>query len=321
MRCVPIAVLGWFCFAISTAAQTPTPATITPVKPPVAVEAEETTDAPTAGDASAETYLLVYKMQPGEKLQSKVTHLVTVETKIRGAEQTARTRSISTKTWTVQSVDAQGNIRFVHQVDDVDMWSAVTGRDEVKYNSQTDTKAPAGYEHVADAVGKPLATVTIAPSGRVLSRSNATKQFNPGIGELTVPLPEQRIKIGTKWHTPDEVLLRQEDGMVKKVQVRQQYRLEKIESGVATINVETQVLTPVNDPKLQSQLVQRLQKGTIKFDVDAGRLLHKQMELNEQVLGFNGADSSMQYLARFTEEPIAVTTARAPAASPTTQGK
>ena len=73
---------------------------------------------------------------------------------------------------------------------------------------------------------------------------------------------------------------------------------------MATIAVATQVLTPINDPKLQSQLVQRLQRGTIKFDVDAGRLIHKQMDIDQAVFGFSGPDSHMQYLARLTEEPV-----------------
>jgi hypothetical protein len=73
---------------------------------------------------------------------------------------------------------------------------------------------------------------------------------------------------------------------------------------VATIQVSTQVLTPVNDPKVKSQLVQRLQRGTIKFDLDTGRLLHKQMDASEEVIGFSGPESHMQYLARLTEEPL-----------------
>jgi hypothetical protein len=89
--------------------------------------------------------------------------------------------------------------------------------------------------------------------------------------------------------------------------------LEKVENGVATITVATQILTPVNDPKIQSQLVQRLQEGTIKFDVDAGRLLHKQMDLDQSVFGFSGPNSHMQYLARFSEELL---TGEATAAKP-----
>jgi len=253
---------------------------------------------------AAEEYTLVYKYHAGEVVQSKVTHLVTVQTKIKGVEQIARTRSISTKSWKIESIDADGNIRFTHQVDDVDMWQSVTGRPEVKYNSQQDKTPPQGYEHVADSVGKPLATVTITPNGRELKekRESAQKQFNPGIGELTVPLPEKPVKIGAEWNMPTEIALKDEDGVVKKINLRQVYRLLKVETGVATIQVESQVITPLKDAKMQTELVQRLQNGTVRFDIDAGRLLLKQMDMNENILGFNGADSSMHYVARFSEE-------------------
>ncbi|MCH5374869.1 MAG: hypothetical protein JJ992_12915, partial [Planctomycetes bacterium] len=70
----------------------------------------------------------------------------------------------------------------------------------------------------------------------------------------------------------------------------------------ATINVKSQVLTPLNDPALQSQLVQRIKKGFIKFDVDAGRILSQQMDSDEMVIGFNGPESNMKYLSRLTED-------------------
>ncbi len=255
-----------------------------------------------AEEVAAEEYTLVYKFHAGEVVQSKVTHLVTVETKIRGVEQVARTRSISTKSWRIEEVAADGSIRFTHYVDDVDMWQSVTGREEVKYNSQTDQTPPPGYEAVAASVGKPLAVVTISPTGRILQRENSQKQFNPGIGELTVPMPEGPVKIGDEWNMPDEISLKEEGGAVKKINLRQVYRLQKVETGVATIQVETQVLTPLKDAKLQTELVQRLQKGTVRFDIDAGRLILKQMDMNENILGFNGAESSMHYVARFSEE-------------------
>jgi len=261
----------------------------------------------------AETFDLAYKFTAGQNFHTKVLHLVTVETTIKGATQVAKTRSLSTKSWKILSVAENGNITFVHAVDHVDMWQSVTGRQEVKYNSLTDKKPPPGYELVASAVGVPLATVTMDRHGRVLERKDTHSQFNPGIGELTIPLPQQKVKIGTKWSIPDEVKLKQDNGQVKKIETLQVYKLEKVETGVATISLETQVITPLNDPKLRSELVQRLQRGTIKFDLDAGHLLNKQLDMTETVIGFNGADSQMEFLARFTEEPTTgVATAEVP---------
>ena len=267
------------------------------------------------GDVSAELeaakrrlaleYTLAYKFKAGEDVLTKVVHLVTLETTVQGVTQTASTRSVSTKQWRIEQVDENGNATFVHSVPHVEMWQKVTGRDEVRFDSRTDKKPPPGYEQVARDVGVPLATIIMDPYGRILGRQNAQPQFNPGIGTLSVPLPAQPVKIGNKWSIPDEVRIRLEDGTVKKIATRQVYQLESVETGVATICVETQVITPVDDPKVESQLVQRMQKGTIKFDIEAGKLIRKQMDLDEQVIGFNGPNSSMQYLARFTEEPVA----------------
>jgi hypothetical protein len=261
---------------------------------------EPAPDADTAG--SGETYHLRYAFSPGDVLSSKVTHLVTVETKIRGVTETAKTRSVSTKTWRIDDVTPNGEITFTYTVEDAQMWQQLSGRQEIRYDSTSDEKPPAEYKHVAESVGEPMATVTIAPSGKILRRENARPQFNPGIGDLTIPLPDSAIKVGQKWSTEGETVVRLPDARVKRIKTRQLYELTKVQTGVATISVQTQILTPVNDPVVQSQLVQRVKRGEVKFDIDAGRPLSQQMDIDETVVGFNGPDSIMKYLSRLTEE-------------------
>ena len=150
-----------------------------------------------------------------------------------------------------------GNITFDNTVEQVEMWNSVEGRQEAHYDSRTDKNPPTEFANVAASVGKVLATIKIDPQGRIMSRTNNQPLLNPGIGDLTIPFPpaEKRaaIKAGVTWSIPDELRVSLEDGSTKKVQTQQQYRLEKIEAGVATIYVATQVLTPVSDPKVQSQ--------------------------------------------------------------------
>lgn len=278
-------------------------------------------DLENAKDRVSPGFRLAYRFAVGEVLRTKVVHLAKVETKIKGTAQTTTSRTISTRAWRIRDVDAAGNITFENVVEKLELWNSVEGREESHYNSETDKAPPAEFATVAASVDKVLATIKIDPYGRIVSRQNAQQHYNPGIGDLTVPFPpadKQPIKPGTSWSIPDELRLATEDGTIKKIQTQQQYKLEKVEAGVATINVATQVLTPVNDPKLQSQIVQRLQKGTIKFDVDAGRLLHKQFDIDQEVFGFSGAESHMQYLARFTEES-ANEEKSAKAAAPTTK--
>ena len=208
----------------------------------------------------------------GSRAAAKVTHLVTVETKSRASRETAQTRSVSTKAWNITSRGPAGKHHVRLLVEAASMWQQLSGRQEIRYDSSKDESPPPEYKHVAESVGKPLATVTISPTGRIVDRKDAKPQFNPGIGELTIPLPEEAVPIGQQWATDGELLVRLPDMQVKRIKTRQLYTLDKVETGIATIAVQTQILTPVNDPRVQSQLVQRIKRGEVKFDLDAGRV-------------------------------------------------
>ena len=264
-----------------------------------------------------QTYDLHYKMAPGENVRWKIVQLQTVETKIRGTESVAKMRSVSKKLWRVSGVDAAGNITFAHTVESADMWSSLSGQDEVRYNSEKDETAPEAYAEVAKSIGKPMAPITMNRYGRLVHRDEKQKGFQaPGLGDFAVPLPEEPVKVGASWQTQEDVKVRVDTTRFQSIKTRQVYTLEKVEAGLATIDVRTELLTPVNDPKVESQLIQRLTHGTIKFDVDAGRLISKQLDLDKTVIGFSGAESSMSYLARFTEELLPIgdaATAKKPA--------
>lgn len=253
-------------------------------------------------DAADEIQLLRYQFTEGETLRWKVVHLGTTETTIQGNTQTSKSRSASTKLWRVSRVDDEGNTTFVHSVDHVEMWQQLTDRPEIRYDSAKDKKAPPEYEHVAKTVGVPITTVTISSKGDVIKREPPAKNSSFGVGGIVMLLPPKPVKIGSRWHEPSEVRARLPDGRVKRVKIRKLYELTKVKTGVATISVTTEVLTPVNDPRVESQIVQQLTAGAIKFDLEAGRVISKQMDWDETVVGFNGADSLMKYLARFTEE-------------------
>src|SRR5262245_23115265 len=80
-------------------------------------------------------YKLAYQFTPGESYRTKVVHLATVETKVKGVAQTTRSRTISTRAWKIRDVDPSGNITFDHSVERVEMWNSVDGRQDVSYDS------------------------------------------------------------------------------------------------------------------------------------------------------------------------------------------
>jgi hypothetical protein len=270
---------------------------------------------PTAGVAK---YDLKYKFTPGETLRSEVVHRATVQTTIQGTSQTAETESKSIKVWKVQKVANDGTATFAHLVENIDMWQRTTGRQEVRYNSQTDKEAPPGYEDVAKAVGVALSVVTMDNKGTILKRSETRQQPMSMSTQMTMPMPMLAVAIGDSWSSPLEIEVTQKDGSLKKIQTRQKFTLEAVADKLATIKVDSQILTPVSDPAIEAQLIQRLSEGTVTFDIDAGRVVSQQLDLDRHVIGFSGAASSMHYVTRFTEKllPQAEQTARRNAAKP-----
>ena len=259
--------------------------------------------ATSAADVPAGTakYELRYKFAPGEVVKTEVVHQANVRTTIQGTTQTAETRSCSTKMWKIESVDAAGVATFTHLVDNIEMWQKASGRQEISYNSQTDETPPPGYEEVAKSVGVPLSIVTMDPRGTIVKREIAHDGAMNVSTQITMPLPEGAIAIGETWSTPIEVDVTVQDGSHKKVQTRQQFTLESVTDGIAHVAIDSQVLTPIRDPSIEAQLVQRMSTGWVKFNLDAGRIVSQQLELDKHVVGFNGPASSMHYVTRVTE--------------------
>ncbi len=256
----------------------------------------------TSAKTSDAKVLLRYKLKAGEQLISKVVHFADTRTKMSEHEETSNSRTVTEKVWDVASVNPQGEMTFEYRITSVELAQSVGDGEELKYNSLTDKEAPDMFKQVAETVAKPLATVTINPQGQVIKRDSELKSPQLGMGELTLPLPEESVGIGSQWSVPREMRVKSENGVHRTIKVRELYTLEKVSAGIATIRIETQPLTPVNDPATESQLIQQLSKGEIKFDVDQGRMLSKQLIWSDEVVGFRGPETSLRYDAKFTEE-------------------
>ena len=244
-----------------------------------------------------------------------------MQTTIQGTSQTAETHSKSIKVWKIDKVAENGGVTFTHQVESIDMWQKTQGRPEVRYNSQTDGEVPPGYEEAAKAVGVPLTVVTMDDRGKILKRQEKRAQPVSLSTQMTMPLPDHPVAIGDTWSTPMDIEVVLKDGAAKKIETRQKFTLEKVAEDVATIAVDTQILTPIHDPAIEAQLIQRLSTGSVRFDISAGRVMSQQFDLDRHVIGFSGPSSSMHYLTRFTEQllepsaPVAENPLRHPAAA------
>ena len=247
-------------------------------------------------------YHLRYKLEEGESLVYKVVHFAETRTTMAEHEEQTSSRTTSHKVWEVSKVADTGDMTFVHRIESVDLAQQVDDQEELRFNSATDKEVPEIFQHVADTIAKPLATITINSRGQVVDRDNDLSSPQLGMGELTIPLPEEEIAVGGKWSVPRTVRVKLESGAHKTIKVQELYTLERVSAGVATIRIQSQPTTPVNEPSVEAQLIQQLSQGTIRFDLDRGRLINKELEWSEDVVAFRGADSSLRYDAKLTEE-------------------
>jgi hypothetical protein len=262
-------------------------------------------------DPPADTakYTLRYKFEPGQSLHWKVVQRCRVRTTVAGTTKTAESVSVSEKVWRVKRVEADGSATFEHLVAWVDMRHQLTGSGEVHYNSRTDLVPPHGFENLAQSVGVPLSIVTLDARGKVVKRDRMpVKAAVGGEGEMTVCLPADPVCVGQEWTVPRDIELPLPKGGIRKIKARQCFALLEVKTGVATIRLSTQILSPVHDPAVESQLIQFESAGTVRFDIDAGRVLQQEMGVDKGVVGFRGEASDIHYLTRCSEEFLSADT-------------
>jgi hypothetical protein len=112
------------------------------------------------------------------------------------------------------------------------------------------------------------------------------------------------VSSGAEWTVPQEVVVEVPGGPRKAVRTRLRYRLVDVADGRATIRVDTTVLTPIDDPRLEARLLERIWDGEIRFDVEAGRVESRRTGIDRRVVGFGGPQSSVRYKASLEERLV-----------------
>jgi hypothetical protein len=245
---------------------------------------------------------LEYRFHEGERIDMDVRHRALTETTIGTTRQSTETATDSRKTWRVVSVEEGGRATLEQSVDQVTMTSRTTDRGEIRWSSDDDGPAPPGYDSVRQSLGVPLTRLIVDRAGRIIERRDLRPVPPAATGDLVVvPLPDEPVTIGATWTIPDELVIEAPQAGRRAVRTRLRYELERIDGGVATISVDTTVLTPIDDPRIEARLLERIWDGTIRFDIEAGRVLSRSTATDRRVVGFEGSQSSIRYKASLEE--------------------
>lgn len=277
------------------------------------VEPKKLTEAP--GAEGEPTVSLRYRFTPGTVIRSEVTHLAKNGTRIDSVQQDATSRTVTDKSWTVIEV-ADGKTTFDYRIDAIDMSQQVNNGNEIRYSSReaTDELPPVQFAHAADKVGTIVSTIQIDDQGMVIARSDIHNPPHMGMGDVTVPLPKSPVAVGATWEIAREMRIERKDKNFRLVKFREFFKLEKVSAGIATISVRSEPLSTIADPAEEAQVLQQLSNGTIQFDIDAGRMISKELAWDHQVVAFSGPGSVFEYSARLDDHVVATETATRAAA-------
>ena len=256
--------------------------------------------APAVGEQE-ESYLLRYHFTPGEVLRWRVTHSFQMDSSIQGESETSEGRSESVKVWEVEQVEG-GAARIAFRIGSAKMRQKTDGQPETNYDSTSDDAPPSAFVRFADNIDRVLSRIEIDERGETRNRKDLRPlaQSEGNFDALLIPLPKEPIAVGRRWNVRKTVPAATQQG-VKQVRVRRRYVLRKVVNDLAYIDVETDVLSPINDPTAKAQLMQVLGDGEVVFNMDAGRIVRRRLDLDEEIVGFSGHASTMRYRGRFQE--------------------
>src|SRR5262245_23876199 len=327
-------VQGWrlfaFLFALVTLAVGTSPgvraapAEDTPAKPAASPADEVPGEEPPA----PAKYTLAYKFQPGQVMHFEVSHETEITTHVKDETETVRNSSTAKRHFVVKAVDAENNTADLElSIDWVHMLASFDNPNRpkiapVEFQSDDPGKHPEQFSAVRATVGKPRATIRFSTTGvplKVLegalppppktSQQLATGPAAPPLTDATpetyfVPLPEGPVAIGDSWKDRFDIVLMDNDKNRVKVTIQQGYKLAEVAGRRATIELRTAVLTPIQNPAIEGQLIQREITGRVIFDLDRGAVLSRESGVDKTVAGPFGPKSLMRAKSKYREKLV-----------------
>lgn len=297
-----------------------------PVPTPTVSSAAADVPVPEEDGASSPTIALQYRFLPGQAL-----HYVTSDVSIVDVEQggEATTVKYSTQTWKhyqIRSVDADGTAVLEIVIDRVLMRAEGDGK-VIEFDSRQPGPAPAEFSHLLDAIGRAAVAMTVTPSGRMesaelrLGAATRPLPLQDRDSQLLAALPAEPVAVGAVWKERFDVPVKVEGKLSRNIRLQRNYKLTALDGNRATIDLETVILTPVNDPELESQLIQRTPSGVLILDLEQGVLTSKRTTLHNQVVGFSGDGSKLKVFRTYEERlnTDAALTARLPSPAATAE--
>jgi|GEM_PF-2364958 hypothetical protein len=252
---------------------------------------------------------LRYKFVPGQLVRYDVQLNDDYRIQVGEDTDTPYSHQTSVKNYRVKAVEEDGSAILELTIESVNLEIHQNG-ETFRYNSQKSEKEEGSDDALNQPVflamkalvGKPHLQLRVTPRGDV----SAFVPLVPGdqvpenpaqvAFDVLLRLPEEPIAIGGTWKEDFEISLPiPESSLRKPVKLQRHYTLKSVEGALATIELKTKVLTILDLPEEQMQLLRRRPSGTIVLDLERGLLVSKELTQDNEVSGFNTGPSHMRF--------------------------
>lgn len=256
-----------------------------------------------------EKVALRYRFEPGQVVRYDVTLNDDYKIQVGSSTDEPYSHQTSVKSYTVKSVLPDGSAVMQLTIESVQLEIQQNG-ETFRYNSSADStpQEQPVFQAMKNLVGKPHLQITMSPRGEVSA-------FTPMVPGNQVPdnpqqvafdvllrLPEAPLAVGEDWKEDLEIVLPIPDSMLTRtIKLQRRYTLKSLDGDLATIDVQTKILSLLESTDEEMQLLRRTPSGTVVLNLKKGQLISKRLHQDNQVSGFERGASFMGFRQQLIE--------------------
>ncbi|RLS55160.1 MAG: hypothetical protein DWH91_10105 [Planctomycetota bacterium] len=239
--------------------------------------------------AAEPTHQLRYQFPQGETLNYVSQHDARYKITFQSSKENVSHTSMSVRT--IRVLNSTPEVAQVEHTIQQARMTADNGQGTTVYESARPNDVPPDFERVHQSIGKPL-SARLSPQGKTLAATPGADSLENA--ELFFQLPEGPVAVGAQWAERYESQIVVEEKLFKKIRMERRFQLMSVENGVATIGLATVCLSPMNDPAQEVQVLQKAPKGQFRLELATGRLLERQLVIDDNVVAFQGPGTQME---------------------------
>jgi hypothetical protein len=238
-------------------------------------------------------YRLVYKFRANEDVHMPLSTDSRMTVQKGSSTVTTTNESTVERHFHVVSVEADGSAVVNLFIDRVRLSYAFNNGAPIVYDTSKDVLPPRGFETVKHAIGA-QGLVRFSARGSVLPLAGVVSDRSTDPSESFLdPLPAKPVHIGDEWSDDFKVKVSISRNLTQKITLRRRYMLESVTGDLATIRLRTFEITPVQDPQIRGQLVQRTPEGKITFNLERGAITARDLTCSRTETGIMGEGSEI----------------------------